>query len=290
LRRREEPKEKPMSSKVPDNWHLRRRFQNKPKGKLKDRGLVWQAPKPGETGEKSKKCILNGLLNKLSDDNIDRLLKDIVKNTRENEEECIKLILKKALEEPTFCHLYARLCNGIYIGLRTETDDESAAKTEAEVAAKAKAEAEAAALASEFMTILLRQCNEIFKKHEKWSHVSREKDMHYKLKERSLGIVQFIGHLYLNDLVDNIFIYINELFDCVNRDLKSEPVSTDSCMVLLKILEVVGESIDDTDTEIVTGYFKKLVCFQDMPNLKKRIKFVIQDVIDLRKSDWGSRD
>ena len=107
-------------------------------------------------------------------------------------------------------------------------------------------------------------------------------------KRRGLGLVQFIGELYkLGMLTERI------MHECV-RKLVDYSGMPDEAEVesLSKLLRTIGGNLDASDKGklLMDAYFQRIQNMIDMPDLPSRLKFMLMDIIDLRKVGWHSKE
>lgn len=248
----------------------------------------------------------------------------------------VAIIFDKALTMPTFCHLYARFCGEVRmqeqkfikkivkvleeehdgekvyfydVGDDTREDGREGPYQDSDTA-REKGEK-----ACTFKRVLLTQCQEVFESHSSWetafnqqlndeslSEKQKEKakeeaELHrLKVKRRSLGIVQFVAHLYLNSLLSEKRVYscMSDLLLRCNKELTTEPKPiTEGVEVFAKIITEVGQKIDQGGPKskaVMDAYMEQLKQIIKTKGLDSRTRFMIMDVIDLReKLDWVPR-
>jgi len=107
-------------------------------------------------------------------------------------------------------------------------------------------------------------------------------------KRRGLGLVQFIGELYkLGMLTERI------MHECVHRlvDYKGVPDEAE-IESLSKLLRTIGANLDQTEKgrPMMDAYFQRIQTMVDLPDLPSRLKFMLMDVVDLRRANWHSKE
>lgn len=110
-------------------------------------------------------------------------------------------------------------------------------------------------------------------------------DKLWRAKRRSLGNIRFIGELFkLKMLTEGI------MNDCIERLLKQE-TDEENLECLCKLLTTIGKELDKpVNVNKMKNYFDKLdKISKKKDTVSARIRFMIMDVIDLRKSQWISR-
>ncbi|KAK8915465.1 Eukaryotic translation initiation factor 4 gamma [Metarhizium anisopliae] len=107
-------------------------------------------------------------------------------------------------------------------------------------------------------------------------------------KRRGLGLVQFIGELYkLGMLTERI------MHECVHKlvDYKGVPDEAE-IESLSKLLRTIGANLDATEKgrPMMDAYFQRIQNMVELPELQSRMKFMLMDVLDLRRANWVSKE
>jgi len=101
-------------------------------------------------------------------------------------------------------------------------------------------------------------------------------------------LVQFIGELFkLNMLTERI---MNE---CVRKLLDFEGLPEDETVEsLTKLLRTIGSQLDNSEKSkpMMDLYFQRINAMVDNKELNSRMRFMLMDVIDLRKKGWESKE
>lgn len=106
-----------------------------------------------------------------------------------------------------------------------------------------------------------------------------------RAKRRSLGNIRFIGELFkLQMLTEGI------MNDCIERLLKQES-DEENLECLCKLMTTIGKELDKPMNQTkMKSYFDKLGKIANKKDAcSARIRFMIMDVIDLRKNTWVPR-
>mmetsp|Transcript_38868 Transcript_38868/g.50265 ORF Transcript_38868/g.50265 Transcript_38868/m.50265 type:complete len:1237 (-) Transcript_38868:190-3900(-) len=167
-----------------------------------------------------------------------------------------------------------------------------------------------------FKRFLLNKCQEEFekediyedlKKQEKefdWNSLKSEAEKKAKkedfeekrfiIKKRMLGNIRFIGELYKKDMLKE-----NIMHDCLNHLLlldhdkgKKKIVIPDEQDLesLGKLLCTIGKKIDNPKSkDNMERYIQKMLKIKESKGVSARTRFMIQDVVDLRKNHWVPR-
>jgi len=105
-----------------------------------------------------------------------------------------------------------------------------------------------------------------------------------KLRQRTLGNVEFIGELYKKKMVG-----LEELEGLLNKLLDSSPADHENIQPLVKLLESTGKLLEEASKEKMDGYFTRIQQLAAQEGLSSRYKFMLLDLKDLRSKDWVPR-
>uniref|UniRef100_A0A3B1K8N4 MIF4G domain-containing protein n=1 Tax=Astyanax mexicanus TaxID=7994 RepID=A0A3B1K8N4_ASTMX len=229
--------------------------------------------------------LFRSILNKLTPQTFDRLIQRVTELAIDTEERLrgvISLVFEKAVREPHFSEIYAKMCHRL-VDLKVPTSKDPAVNVE-------------------FRVLLLRCCKEEFKKNkdeeiieekQKQLDAATENEERQQLKEeleeaknkarrRSLGNIKFVGELFkLRMLKDSI------IHHCVAKLLKDEAEESLEC--LSKLLSTVGKDADEKDKTRMDHYFTEIEEIVRARKTSSRIRFMLQDLLDLRRNKWMGR-
>ena len=255
---------------------------------------AWK-PGRGRDGadEKTLKKV-NGLLNKLTLEKFDSLLDRFLELPIDSPEllrSTINLIFDKATSEDKFCPMYANLCKQLSQKFSEEAVQDMEKFTDTEDGKK-----------ETFRRLLLNQCQEEFEKEKKMEVLTveeiaalepaeREQALikERKTKIRSLGNVLFIGELFKEKMLNEVIMH-----ECVVRLLKApegaDHPDDESLECLCKLLTTVGSFLDHAKVQgYMNKYFKQVAKYQEEKGLSSRIRFMLQDLRELREAKWAPR-
>jgi len=243
-----------------------------------------------EAGQMDTKRLLKvfrGHLNKLTPQKYESLIEKIEALDLEGEDRLnsvIDLVFDKAVDEPGFCELYARMCKVI------------------------------AAKQIQFSHQLLRKCQDEFEKTDLYDgldvdkrkinieeehDITKKKIMYEELYEdmrrrrkKYLGTIKLIGEMYKLDLL------LPKIIGLCMQYLLSV-ASNENFECLCSLISTVGFKMDrEADKEIKDGFHNTLNVLRELANSKKmsnafelesRIKFKILDTIELSRRGWRPR-
>lgn len=242
-----------------------------------------------ETGQMDTTRLLKvfrGHLNKLTPQKYDSLIEKIEALDLDGSERLtsvIELVFDKAVDEPGFCELYARMCR--VIASKDQTFSFYLVK-------KCQEEFETADLYSGLRVderkIEIEQELDIAKK--KLLYDELYEDMRLRRK-KYLGTIKLIGEMYKLGLLLPKIIGL-----CMNHLISEATNENIEC--LCSLITTVGAKMNaETDLVIKQSLKSTLGVLHDLANSKRteefalesRIKFKIQDTIDLSRRNWRPR-
>jgi hypothetical protein len=225
------------------------------------------------------------IFNKISEDNYSKmvkLLKEQEMNDLEKMETVIQVVFQKAQLEPSFCSLYAKVCNEIGNNLSVE--------------AKRK---DGSTFVVTFRQALLVRCQMEFegkKLPEKQREKSIEKEesaedlmRQDKIISMYLGMIKFVGELFLVGLLGESTIH--RCFSMLLGQWKSDQPLNDLDLLRLEhfllLMSTVGSKIDHLKgASVINCYFDALEHIMKRDGLSKKLRFRIMDLKDLRRTGW----
>lgn len=249
---------------------------------------------------------VRSILNKLTPQKFDKLVKQFNELKIDSEKKLansIELIFEKAVDEPEFSVAYAKMCD-VLREKKVPKGDNSQQPVD-------------------FRKLLVTRCQKEFErdymegfdksKYDKeYAACTTEDDrkalkLDFEAKERrarrrSLGNIRFIGELYnLKMLTDRI------MHEIINKLIHQ--IDEESLECLCWLFNTIGKVLEQSTLEKINGpstpdankakaglkHFD--IYFRDMEHITKtkqdhmpsRVRFMIQDVIDLRRNNWKPR-
>jgi len=245
----------------------------KPIYKLKDEKKYSKFYKNVVLDIDSKKKQVNGLLNKVSNDNYCQIFKNITECISDDDDENFKLLLKYVIEkmfdiaiyQQSFCKLYSNMFNSIKRKYRNENMEDIVTNN------------------------LINKIENKYKECCNIDHSDNSKEYddfcdYTKNKNQMIGIFQFMGELYRDKIFDDELIetYLNKLI----KDIKD----SDN---LPKIIELQCECLCKFITTLSYRKFNNLM-LKDIKSLSQdsgfpsRIKFMFLDLLDFMKKKNNS--
>uniref|UniRef100_A0A3B3XKC5 Eukaryotic translation initiation factor 4 gamma 1 n=1 Tax=Poecilia mexicana TaxID=48701 RepID=A0A3B3XKC5_9TELE len=227
---------------------------------------------------------VRSILNKLTPQKFQQLMKQVQELTVDTEERLkgvIDLTFEKAISEPDFSVAYANMCRCLS-GLKVITPDKPGATVN-------------------FRKLLLNRCqkefekdkddDEIFEKKQKELEADEVKqrlieeleEAKDKARRRSLGNIKFIGELFKLKMLTEVIMH-----DCIVKLLKNHDEESLEC--LCRLLSTIGKDLDfEKAKPRMDQYFNQMEKIIKERKTTSRIRFMLQDVLDLRRNNWVPR-
>eukprot|EP00794_Sanderia_malayensis_P018214 gene18214-20032_t len=225
---------------------------------------------------------IRGILNKLTPEKFDRMLFELLNIGIDNKtilKGLILLIFEKALEEPKFSSLYAQLC--FRLSHEAPNFDDTSAST------------------TTFRRLLLSKCQEEFQSRanasaafdrEEGPFTPELQEERTSSKRKMLGNIRFIGELGKMGILHEAILHkcIQQLLAKKKKTNVADMAEDIEC--LCQIMNTVGKRLDTPKARnIMDQYFERMRMLSDSPEFPSRIKFMLLDTLDLRKSMWQSK-
>lgn len=106
-------------------------------------------------------------------------------------------------------------------------------------------------------------------------------------KRRGLGLIRFIGHLFVLGLLSEPIIFV-----CLKDQSKNvtDP-SEDTVENLIQLVKTVGQALDFSPNErtraTFDAFFQSIPAMAEKAKLPSRLQFKLMDLVDLRKRRWS---
>lgn len=232
------------------------------------------------------------VLNKLTPDNFDKLVQQVkgfVIDTDERLDGCIKLVFEKAISEPNFSEAYAKMCKEI--GTIAVLSNEKRANFKSRLLSQCQTEFERR---RNDQTSAIRDgraklaASKGMGKEELEELKASLEEEEQKVRRRAVGTVRFIGELFKHgQLTANIMHNCIQLLLTEDKEYDEETLEC-----LCKLLTTIGFKMEKENDQDLSKYFDKMqdiVKHRDQYRVSSRIRFMIQDVIELRRNVWQPR-
>ncbi|KAJ8939180.1 hypothetical protein NQ318_017077 [Aromia moschata] len=234
---------------------------------------------------------VRGILNKLTPQKFETLIsqiKNLPIETAERLQGVIDLVFEKAVDEPNFSVAYALMCKELAL-LQVPTSYSTEEKPEF----------------VNFRKLLITRCQVEFEKQsvdesirgekikeiEACTDLEKKKDLQFELDEhdrrlrmKSVGNIRFIGELFKQGMLT-----VNIMCRCLNNLLESKDEESLEC--LCKLLTTIGKELEMAKNVDLAPIFNSMrdIATKKQGKVSSRIRFMLQDVIDLRSSKWVPR-
>uniref|UniRef100_A0A8D0CJ87 Eukaryotic translation initiation factor 4 gamma 3 n=1 Tax=Scleropages formosus TaxID=113540 RepID=A0A8D0CJ87_SCLFO len=230
---------------------------------------------------------VRSILNKLTPQMFNQLMKQVTDLTIDTEERLkgvIDLVFEKAIDEPSFSVAYGNMCRCLAT-LKVPMADKPSSSVN-------------------FRKLLLNRCQKEFEKDKMDDDVFERKQKELesstsssererlqeeleeakdKARRRSIGNIKFIGELFKLKMLTEAIMH-----DCVVKLLKNHDEESLEC--LCRLLTTIGKDLDfEKAKPRMDQYFNQMEKIVKERKTSSRIRFMLQDVIDLRLNNWVSR-
>lgn len=243
-------------------------------------------------------------LNKMTPENFERISDQILVITSQSKDETdgrtlrqvIQLTFEKATDEAHWASMYAKFCKKMLETMSAEIKDERIKDKNGNIVSGGPL----------FRKYLLNRCQEEFERgwagapqpegeekpaEQKPGEAVMLSEEYYKAaaaKRRGLGLVQFIGELYkLGMLTERIML------ECVHKLVDHKGIPDEAEIESLsKLLRTIGAHLDQSEKgrPMMDVYFGRIIQMVEAPELASRLKFMLMDVVDLRRTNWQSKE
>jgi len=239
---------------------------------------------------------VRSILNKLTPQKFQTLVNQMLTlkvNSVEKLEKAIDLIFEKAVGEPGFSVAYAHMCRKLSEAFKAPVTQQTV-------------DGKVVASTVTFRKILLNKCqkefekdssdekeleesrNKVFEKEDERKAWKEELDLKEMLnRRRMLGNIRFIGELFKLKMISE-----NIMHNCIIKLLRAEKQESleDQLECLCKLLATIGKDLDHKKCKPrMDQYFDQMTKIISKKKISSRIKFALQDVIELRGCGWVPR-
>ncbi|KAJ8264847.1 hypothetical protein COCON_G00139460 [Conger conger] len=281
--RRPPPRKIIMNVSVNDEVQLKK-SENAWKPGMKREGAA-DDPEAQRTQDLFRK--VRSILNKLTPQMFNQLMKQVTDLTIDTEERLkgvIDLVFEKAIDEPSFSVAYGNMCRCLAT-LKVPMADKPNSTVN-------------------FRKLLLNRCQKEFERDKVDDDVFERKQKELesaasaterdrlqeeleeakdKARRRSIGNIKFIGELFKLKMLTEAIMH-----DCVVKLLKNHDEESLEC--LCRLLTTIGKDLDfEKAKPRMDQYFNQMEKIVKERKTSSRIRFMLQDVIDLRLHNWVSR-
>jgi len=238
------------------------------------------------------------ILNKLCPTNFKVLVEKFQELPIDSQEKlslCMEIVFEKAVDEPSFSVAYAEMCQVMQMKkVPIEGKEDEFVNFRKLLISRCQKEFEKDYMEGLDRNKYAQDMNEAKTEDDKKRIKAEFEAMEMKLRRRSLGNIRFIGELYkLNMLTSRI------MHECIKRLLLNYK-DEEALECLCRLLNTVGQALDqETLAKLQKGsaqglndltvYFKEMRKLVDEKKTSSRVRFLLQDVIDLKVNGWKKR-
>ncbi|TWW55661.1 Eukaryotic translation initiation factor 4 gamma 1 [Takifugu flavidus] len=214
-----------------------------------------------------------GILNKLTPEMFESLMKQVDElniDTEETLNAVVELIVDKALSEQSYSTTHAKMCHHLK-GLRVSSSSSN------DFVLFHKRLLTRCQMEFQNRGLLTEKENDVSVAHEELEQTR------CKSRVRLLGTVRFIGELFKLKMLWEPIIHT-----CIVNLLQDECEESLECVC--KLLSTVGKDLDTgTERPKLDSYCSNISQLVKEQKMSSRIKFMLQDVLALRKNNWVPR-
>ncbi|KAF1813066.1 ARM repeat-containing protein, partial [Eremomyces bilateralis CBS 781.70] len=238
-------------------------------------------------------------LNKMTPEKFDKISNDILTIAEQSKHESdgrtlrqiIQLTFEKACDEAHWASMYAKFCSLMLAKMSKDIKDENVKDKNGNPVVGGPL----------FRKYLLNRCQEEFERGweinlpdqpegqtEAAAMLSDEYYIAAGAKRRGLGLIQFIGELFKLGMLTGRIMH-----ECVLKLLNFEGLPDETAIESLsKLLRTIGEAMDSDEKgqAAMNHYFERIDKILSMDGLPSRMRFMLMDVVDLRRTNWRSKE
>lgn len=183
------------------------------------------------------------------------------------------------MDEPKYSSLYAQLCH------RLCEDAPNFEATDSKIPT--------------FRRLLLTKCQDEFENRSKAGDaldkkdgpLTKEEEEQYTIiKHKMLGNIKFIGELGKHEMLHEgiLHLCIKQLLEKKKKVAVRDMAEDMEC--LCQIMRTVGRRLDVGKAKLwMDQYYTRMIALSTHPDLSSRIRFMLQDNIELRRNNWKPR-
>ena len=240
---------------------------------------------------------VRAILNKLCPQKFDTLVNQFMELPIDNIEKMTKameLVFEKALDEPAFAVAYARMCKTLSLRKITTVEEGKEVNFRILLISRCQKEFQKDYMADLDRTAYVEKLSKATTEEEKKEINMEFSAQETKLRRRSLGNIKFIGELYRIQMLNGRIMH--EIIQKLLRETDEESLE---CMC--RLITTVGKLLDEETQKLLAspkplaGYLSLDLYFTNIKKLitekvsTARIRFLMQDVLELRTANWVAR-
>ncbi|XP_073818220.1 uncharacterized protein isoform X3 [Musca autumnalis] len=238
---------------------------------------------------------VRGVLNKLTPENFDVLLKTMVSislDTTEKMQQVMLLIFEKTISEPNFAPTYAKFCKVLFQEVKPESKQLFNTLLIKRIQTEFETNVNNADAKNEKLKPLIEKLDACTDPKERLELQAELEDQEYQFRRRAWGTVRFIGEMFkLQSLTgDRVMLCIESLL---------EHGSEEKLEYMCKLMTTVGHLLEAkySAEKNITRMDRVLIRINEIikqsrsnknnhNKISSRVRFMMQDVVDLRARRW----
>ncbi|XP_065890212.1 eukaryotic translation initiation factor 4 gamma 3-like isoform X2 [Dysidea avara] len=230
-----------------------------------------------------------GILNKLTPQKFETLANQALQlpiDTEERLKGCIDRLFSKALEEPNFSVAYVQLCRVLSkVSVEVGTGSEAKKKTfHSILLAKCQQEFEKDKESDDALNELRKKAEEAATPEEKKQLEEELEETEYQVRHKYLGNIKFIGELFKIKMLSEGIMH-----ECIRR-LLQHTSDEEALECFSKLMFTIGKDLDHKrGHHLIQQYMDRVDLIIKAGKISSRIKFFLQDVVELRNCNWVPR-
>ena len=247
---------------------------------------------------------VRAILNKLTPQKFEVLVqkfKDLPIDSEPKLKVCMELIFEKAVDEPSFSVAYAQMCQSLMKKSIVVKDNTEQKEVSFKKLLITRVQQE---FVKDYMNDVDREGHEAKMEDPNLSEEEKKlaRDMfmalEMKARRRSLGNIRFIGELYKLEMLT-----CKSMHECVTKLLKTTDDESIECLCRLittvgqfleketvkKLQAIPKEKLQGQGIREFTYYFNEMKKIISEKVVSARVRFLMQDVVDLRANNWQKR-
>ena len=258
---------------------------------VKDESNEWRQRNSGSSNADMLK-LLRSILNKLSHSNFDILLVKVSQLemlTHEQMAAATQLIFEKAVNEPFFSANYALMCKALSTKEPKQVEFGDKKNLRYFLLSQCQREFERGRAADLVIEAKRKELDAISTQEERNRLTEELVLMTDENRRRSLGNVKFIGELYKVGMIATSIIKrcMQDLLKCAGGTVDGEEALENLCRMLTTVGHRLSQQMLPSDLNFC---FSQLTAILRKGETSNRIRFMIQDVIELKNRKWQERE
>eukprot|EP00798_Chlamydomonas_sp_ICE-L_P009725 gene9725-7598_t len=266
--------------------------------KAADMGREAYRPGAQVSGHSSRQ--IKGILNKLTPEKFERLLQQLLEVIVSADllQHTIMLVFENAVEQLTYCAMYADLCLQLSKELPTfpPPDEESKPISFHQILLNTcQDEFEGTEAAKREMLAIADEPERNKAESAEMLAIADEAERNKAeraVKKRTLGNMRLMSELYKQEMVKD-WIMCTCIESLLEKEQGKSLPADDNIEAAAEIIGTAGSKIAKSENAQTRAkledFFKQLGKFETDKNLLPRVRFLIRDLMDLRKANWVAR-